>query len=224
MLTIKQQDELQQAIKNYNFPIVAFDFQLNQQLSFQNMYSLEKYIFDLLLETDTKSVKNGLSNVLYWGYATSGYRDHRISLFRDKVKDVQLQEAIQLFHQTLKPKITELKALNMPQFSGISFISKIRMFLNPQESAVLDKQIIKMKFSSYGNKTILNKVSHSAKETQIRPSKPNSDAYEDWCQKLLEISIKYYDLKYRAVDIERGLFSLIRQNKLKNATSILANA
>jgi len=29
-------------------------------------------------------VKNGLSNVLYWGFAQVGYRDKRVSIFRIK--------------------------------------------------------------------------------------------------------------------------------------------
>jgi len=224
MLTTEQKRDLQEAIENYNFPTVAFDFKLDQELQLKNMYKVEEYIISLLLNPDSSAIRDGLSNILYWGYATAGYRDYRVSLFRENVTSYQLQIAGELFRRTAQPTITEIKELGMPQFSGISFISKIRMFLDPEKSAVLDKQIIKMKFSAYGEQTILAKVSHSPKEGQIRPSKPNSYAYEAWCHRLLAISTCNFDSKYRAVDIERGLFALIRKGKLDDAAKILANA
>ena len=224
MLTIEQKRDLQKAIENYNFPTVAFDFKLNKELQFDNMHDLEKHVLNLLLNPDITAIKDGLSNVLYLGYATSGYRDYRVKLFRKNVTDHQLRVVGKLFQRTLQPSITEIKELRMPQFSGISFISKIRMFLDPESSAVLDKQIIKIKFSTHGKQTVLAKISYTLKESQLRPSKPNSNAYEAWCQRLLEISTRNFDSKYRAVDIERGLFALIRNGKLNYAAKILANA
>ncbi len=173
----------------------------------KSIVDIEKYIKDLLISKDSLMVKNGLSNVLYWGYATSGYRDYRVSEFRNKVTPEQLADFKLLFSQSKKPSMLELKKVGMPQYSGISFLSKIRMFLDPDNSATLDKQIMKMKFTTLGEESVLSQFSH--KTGQILPTSKNSVAYESWCKKLLSISQDYFEGKYRAVDVERGFFKII---------------
>lgn len=224
MLTNTQKFDLETSIINYSFPCVAYDFNNNTELQFESIIQLEFHIFNQLNSQDITNIKDGLSNVLYWGYARSGYRNYRVNLFRNKITDIQLKSAQQLFKRTQQPSITSIKSLSMPQFSGISFISKICMFLNPQTSAVLDLQIMKMKFTEYGNNTVLNNISHTLRETGIRASNPNSVAYTTWCDKLLEISDIYFNSKYRVVDIERGFFVLIEKNQIDYASRILAEA
>ncbi len=224
MLTNLQKEDLQEAITKYDFPQVAYDFKSNVELQFDNMLKLESYIFKQLSSQDSSSIKDGLSNVLYWGYATSGYGKYRVDQFRQNVTEEQMMAAQQLFQKTLRPTIASLKALSMPQFSGISFISKIRMFLSPDDSAILDRQIMKMKFTNHGEDTILANFSHTQNETQIRASNPNSLAYEAWCTRLFDISSINFDSQYRVVDIERGFFILIRNGMTDYAVKILTEA
>ena len=147
-----------------------------------------------------------------------------MTYFRDRVTDKQLVIFKEKIKYTNKPKLHDIKSIGLPQFSGISFISKIRMFLNPKSSAVLDQQIMKMKFTNSGKKTILENIFYSKNETQIRTSRHNSSVYEDWCKKLVDISNGYFNSEYRAADIERGFFILVRKGETEQAANILLNA
>ena len=140
--------------------------------------------------------------------------------FRDKVTHEQLVAARDLFKNE-KPSIKELKSLGMPEYSGISFLSKIRMFFSPTNSATLDRQIMKMKFQGYP--TVLDSVSFTEKETLIRPSGANSNGYELWCEKLINISSVYFDGKYRPVDVERGFFHMIANLDQSNYAAEILN-
>ncbi len=224
MLTNIQKHDLEKAINSYSFPCVAYDFDNSVELKFKNIFQLESYIFKQLTSQNIEDLKNGLSNVLYWGYARAGYRDYRVQVFRSKIDDVHLNLVQQLFKKTLEPSISDIKKLSIPHFSGISFISKICMFLNPKLSAVLDLQIMKIKFAQFGKDTVLNNISHSLAETAIRASSPNSIAYASWCNRLFEISKNYFHSKFRVVDIERGFFVLILKNQIEYASRILADS
>ena len=61
-------------------------------------------------------------------------------------------------------------------------------------------------------------------ETQIRVTKSNQSVYDDWRSECLHINTTYFKSKYRAVDIERGLFSLMQSGKVTTAQSIYINA
>lgn len=223
MFSEKQHSDFHQAIISYDFPAVVYDFTNNCEIKMANMIAVEQFIYDQLTSQDLDEVKNGLSNVLHWGHATAGYRDVRVQRFRSKVTSDQLQKSSQLFRRSITPSLHEIKVIGMPEYSGISFISKIRMFLSPETSAVLDKRIVKMKFTECGPRTVLGELSHSVRETQIRPSNHNSEVYKKWCDRLVEISKNNFAGKYRAVDIERGFFKLIEDsNQIEYAAELLS--
>ena len=102
----------------------------------------------------------------------------------------------------------------------MSFVSKIRMFLDPANSATLDRQI--MKIHKAANGTILSRF--HLQPTQIPITCQNAKAYEEWCQKMKEISRQYFDDRFRAVDIERGLFQLVQSRRAAVAAQILKDA
>ena len=110
----------------------------------------------------------------------------------------------------------------MPQFSGMSFISKVRMFLAPTSYVILDQQLLKINNEPF--ETLLNKIKFGKKETQIRISKDNITVYKKWCDKCIEISNTIFNGIYRAVDIERGFFTLIQNDNATLAAKILSKA
>ena len=50
-----------------------------------------------LLSQDLGEVRDGLSNVLYWGFYNAGYRDCRVEDFRQRVTLAKLRDASDLF-------------------------------------------------------------------------------------------------------------------------------
>ena len=170
---------------------------------------------------DAERIKDGLSNVLYWGYAQMGIRDTRVQRFRTKVKTSQLKQAGELFRRPRFPSVSEIKNLRLPEFSGLSFVSKIRMFLDPDDSATLDWQI--MKIHERCPTTVLARL-RIGNSTQIPITHNNSEAYEAWCRRMTEISRVHFGGCFRAVDIEHGLFQLIQRGEVETAAQILNEA
>ena len=165
---------------------------------------------------------NSFKIVIYWGYAQVGYRDSRVEKFRNNVSNGQLYDNSLLFKNISGDSLIKIKKINLPEFSGMSFISKIRMFLDPTNYVILDRQILKMSRTPY--RTLLNNIAFGNEETQIRISKNNASVYPNWCKKCLDISILYYEGRYRAVDVERGFFTLIQKGRVEFAAEILAKA
>jgi hypothetical protein len=164
--------------------------------------------------------KDGLSNVLYWGFAQmGGLADVRVGHFRTRVNQERLQAASLLLSGTPRPTLQAIKNLRLPQFSGVSFVSKVRMFLDPAGSATLDQQIMKI----HGERptTVLAAVRPS--KTNIPVSATNSAAYEAWCERLDYIRKKYLP-NVRVVDIERGLFHLIQSGNVATSAVLLDDA
>lgn len=86
----------------------------------------------------------------------------------------------------------------------------------------MDKQIIKM--NQVQIPTLLNEIAFGKNETRIRISNNNISVYLNWCKKCSSISQAYFDGLYRAVDIERGFFTLIQNGNVDQAAEILLNA
>ena len=68
------------------------------------------------------------------------------------------------------PSMQEIKNLKMPQFSGMSFISKVLMFLNPANFCVLDQQIARLRNQPGVGYNILDNLVFGEQENQIRIS------------------------------------------------------
>jgi hypothetical protein len=215
--------DLKNAIDRYAFPCAYFDFLRNRPTNQPNMLSVEKLIRTDLLSGKTNLVKNGLSNVIYWGYAQVGYCDYRVKRFRKNVTKKQLENANSLFQNVNGDGLAKIKKINLPEFSGMSFITKIRMFLDPLNYVILDRQILKINQKAEKFPTLLKEIPFGGKETQIRVSKKNIYVYNNWCEKCREIAEFLDGKKYRAVDMERGFFTLIQGNQIELAASILSS-
>lgn len=217
-LTRSQAKCLSAAASRYAFPPAYFDYSSNVTITGLTMAEVEARIrHNLLSGTD---VKDGLSNVLYWGFAQmGGLAAVRVDRFRSTVTQHQLMAASQLFATNPRPTLLDIAGIKLPQFSGVSFVSKVRMFLDPKASATLDKQI--MKIHTHRPTTVLADVRQSP--TSIPVNSQNSAAYEAWCLRLAHIQRTYVP-SLRVVDVERGLFQLIQWGCAHCAADILADA
>lgn len=221
-LTNDQVNLLQDAVTGYAFPCAYYDF-VNDIPDYQpNMIAVENLIQADLTSANAALVKNGLSNVLYWGYAQVGFRDVRVNRFRMNVTNDNLIAAATLFDNMVGDGLVQIRDIGLPEFSGMSFVSKVRMFLNPENYVTLDKQILKM--NEIPVPTVLNEIAFGQNETRIRISGPNVIVYNNWCGKCVHISNTYYDGQYRAADIERGFFALIQRRETQRAAEMLSDA
>jgi hypothetical protein len=208
------------AVNGYSFPTAHFDFSTQTPIVGLSMTQLETRIRQQLLSSSISDVKDGLSNVLYWGFAQmGGVADVRVERFRSAVTDAKLKQASALFAKQRRPALYDIARLKLPQFSKVSFVSKIRMYLDPVESATLDRQIMQM--HQVHSDTVLANVKEYP--TSIPTSIVNSNAYESWCERLADIAQAYLP-SARVVDIERGLFQMIQSGYVTEAAGILKSA
>ena len=214
-LTLQQVNDLAASIQEYAFPAVYFDFHRNIQVNAGNMQALEAVILGMLRSPQTQQIKNGLANVIYWGNANAGYQMARVNQFRNGVTDAHLGQFQGLVDNGNIPTLHDIARIGMPQFSGVSFISKIIMFLNPAQYCVLDLLLSRLG-RVQGNKALHNLVVN----TQVRVTVNNSNVYYQWCQECQDISNQYYAGRYRVVDVERGFFNLIQNGQLEYVQQI----
>lgn len=219
-LTQQQIEILADAINNYDFPKRTYNFQSGKEVSHPSMRQLETSIRDKLTSCDAIDVEDGLSNILYWGYYRIGYRDVRVNKFRSKVKKQQLIHASKVFQNLSGPGIRIIKNLNLPEFSGISFISKVRMFLDPHQYAILDQKL--MRLAKFEPVTLFYHI--KVYPTSIPCTINNERVYQNWCDICSKASELYFqEQEFIAVDIERGIFHLIENGQEKIAANIIAN-
>lgn len=187
-LSTSQVHQLSTAIAGYAFPSAYFDYVANIPVVGLTMPQVESRIRSDLISGAPSLTKDGLSNVLYWGFAQmGGLASVRVDRFRTQISQPQLQAASQLLSGTPRPALHAIASLRLPQFSGVSFVSKVRMFLDPTRSATLDQQI--MKIHGVRATTVLAAVRRS--KTSIPVSAANSAAYEAWCDRLDYIRSTY---------------------------------
>ena len=92
-----------EAIRDYDFPAVPYDFTEEKHLHHDSMLAVEQYIGTLLRSKDVSVVKDGLSNVLYWGYARQPRRrDFRVSDFRKTIPDPEREPKLDQFAQLMR--------------------------------------------------------------------------------------------------------------------------
>jgi hypothetical protein len=114
-LSQEQAELLRHAIEDYAFPPNLYDFVNNRCDHQPNTTEIETRIKADLTCGDWQRVKNGLSNVLYWGWGQSpGLRDARVKRFRMKANESQLRQAAQLFQKCPPPSLLEIKRLELP--------------------------------------------------------------------------------------------------------------
>ncbi|MBK9166392.1 MAG: hypothetical protein IPM24_02890 [Bryobacterales bacterium] len=219
-LNESQTSELQEAIAKYAFPAVYFDFRRQAEVRIKDMGPVETAIRKMLTSDANGQVLDGLANVLYWGYAQVGYRDRRVRRFRAEATEDQLNGFRTMLGCPDSVGLAAIAAIKLPEFSGVSFVSKILAFLDPVKYCVLDRQLVKLA-TRPGNRA-LHRV--SAAGTQIRITAKNRQAYDEWREECASISTQYFNGRYRAVDIERGFFQLVQAGRVTLAQELYVAA
>ena len=136
-------------VQAFSFPAVTFDFVNDRACRHSDMRGVEKHVRDLLCSGDSCAVRDGLSNVLYWGWAQApGLRDFKVAAFRKKLQpgDHRLagfSKLVKSMPESATDRLLALKCLKLPQFSQMSFTTKILMFLDPNSYPVLDLKLAK---------------------------------------------------------------------------------
>jgi hypothetical protein len=214
-LTGQQMQILRDAMAAYDYPSVVYSFRADRELNLPSMRDVESHITGALCSDDPEQIKDGLSNVLYWGYARSkGRQSDRVARFRNNVSREQLTMASQLFQEMSGPGVLKIKGLRLPQFSGMSFVSKIRMFLAPNDFVTLD---LKLMANLMQAKTVnmFHEAPYRLGDTSIRVTRKSEAFYQGWCDACRSLAVRYIHPEGRAVDVERALFHLIGQERMR---------
>ena len=212
---------LRAAVEKYRFPTVTYDFATEHEICHPDMSAVEQYIQERLRARRTKAVKDGLANVLYWGYSCSpGMRGYRVGRFRNKVTEEELKEFIGVTGLARMPGPFDIKRIGLPEFGGMSFATRIIMFLNPESQPVLDMKIAES-FSQTSEfpplqALVFRKRADFGKEadTYIRITRKNERVYEKWASWCRDTAASVNaesgssGNRVRAVDVERAVFAL----------------
>ncbi len=203
------------AVEAFDYPAVTFDSETNREIRHSDMTGVERHIRNQLLSDNLGEVKNGLSNVIYWGFASQNVACARYRVFRERITVDNIRRFAELVGHLRGPGLLDVKRLRMPQFTQMSFVSKLRMFLDPVSYPVLDLQIAR--FAASNPFPPLEGL--KMQKTYIPISKDNERIYHNWaawCRAIAEQvneepTSPCRDL--RAVDVERGIFTLIHSDK-----------
>ena len=226
------------ALERYSFPPVTFDFESERECCHDGlvrpheaMRGVEKCVGELLRSPDARAVRDGLSNVLYWGFAQQpGLQRDRVHRFRDRIQpsDPRLDGFMKFVNsmtsQAAAELLIDLRRLGLPQFSQMSFTTKILMFLDPSRFAVLDLKIARVAkqcgFSSMQELRIY---------TAIPITRANADCYGRWTSWCEGIAGRVNGMpgapcrNLSAVDVERAVFSLAALGLTDDARRLLAD-
>ena len=197
-----------------------FEYKLRYSLevSHSDMIGVESLIKCQLRSSNWREVKHGLLNVIYWGFSgdQKSRRPSRVGEFYERVTKPQICDFMNKVNDSSEPKLVCIEKIGMPIFSNMSLVSKVAMFLDPNNYPVLDERISRL---SHIDPSPVKDLKIYPTYIPIHPSgnrrdgkKPNCRIYEDWaswCQGIAHLMKQECDFPFRAVDVERGLFWLI---------------
>lgn len=218
-LNRQQLSTLISAIKEYDYPAKLYDFKKGKEILFNGMRELEDYLKNGLVSNDLETVKFALANIVYWGNINSGYCQNCTQKFLNGITDKKLECAINLFSKIEGDGLKELKKIGLPQFTNMSFISKLRMFLDPETYVTLDRKLLKIKTS--GVQTLFDNISEQ--QTYIPINQQNCNGYLLWCKKCKQTAKACENEEVIAVDVERGIFHMVDEGEIHQAAMIVAN-
>ena len=222
-----------EALGGYDFPKVTWSFRRARETRHESMSSVEERVGELLRSGDPGTIRDGLSNVLYWGHARQpGRRDFKVRDFRDAVRedDPSLGGFAEFARSLEQPPaaagrsgLLAVRRLRLRQFGQISFASKILMFLDPTRFPVLDLKIA----GAFANGGFPPLAGLRFGPGGIPITRSNAGAYDDWarwCGSIAglvnrEPASPRRDL--RTVDVERALFKLVDSGTLDKAWALL---
>ena len=196
---------LRRALGKYYYPCVVWDFSNQREIILPSMRKVEEVIRTQLTSRKPSLVKQGLANVVFWGHRSTGRWKPRLARFLDQVTVAQLEQAAQQLPGITGPGLGAIRELSLPEFSRISFLSKLRMFLDPVRHVVLDLRLARLKKATTA--TLFKGLSVQA--TCIPCTLSNERVYGCWCS----VCDKWgRHLKWPAVDVERAVFVLAEED------------
>ena len=223
-------DLLSEAFSGFSFPTVTFDFAGEDERRHEDMRGVEDCIGTSLRSDDVSRVRDGLSDVLFWGYARQGRRNFKVRNFRSRMESDDGQQRLAGFLEFVRSRpetcaaerLIALKKLKLPEFGQVSFATKILMFLDPEHYPVLDLKIART-VKQCGFRPLLPLTIH----TGIPITSANAMCYERWACWCRDIAARVnrasgsggQDL--RAVDVERALFALTDSQRMGDACRLL---
>ena len=209
---------LHEAVEGYDFPRVVYDFRAARESRCEDMFRVEERIGALLRSPDPDGIRDGLSNVLYWGYARQpGRRDFKVRNFRDATPagDARLHQFAEFVRSrgerppAAGAELLDIKRLMLRQFGQMSFATKILMFLDPR-FPVLDLKVARA-FAN-GGFAPLTRLRFDKGGIGITLSNVNVyEGWARWCREIAGLANEEPPSSrrgLRAVDVERALFSL----------------
>ena len=218
-LNSSQLKELQDAVQRYDYPKVTYDFRTKRELKHPTMREVETAIKSDLMSTHLDSVRCGIASVVYWGHRRAGYHWYRVERFLNDVTEQQVRQAMGCFHSMRGAGLGSIKRLRLREFSNMSFVSKLRMFLDPRQFVVLDQTLMELEFAS--NQTLFKQVKQ--RKTYVPITGPNERRYEEWSHLCTRASKTYFrGTDVIAVDVERGIYQLVNEGQLEMAAEIVA--
>ena len=121
-------------------------------------------------------------------------------------------------------RLRALKRLKLPQFSQMSFTTKILMFLDPNSYPVLDLKLAKAYAQRGGFPPLQDLTVHMSIPITVN----NGTCYGQWAYWCRSIAARVNGAPgspcrdLRAVDVERALFVLADSGRMGEALSLLA--
>lgn len=223
-------DLLCEAFSLFSFPTVTFEYDSKAERRHEDMRGVENCIGSSLRSDDPARVRDGLSNVLFWGYARQGRRDFKVRTFRSRMESDDGRQALAGFLEFVRSRpesraakrLLALRKLKLPEFGQVSFATKILMFLDPENCPVLD-----LKIGRTGKRCEFPPLRGLRIATSIPITRANATCYEQWacwCRDIAATVNKASGTRrqdLRAVDVERALFALADSKRVDDACRLL---
>lgn len=184
---------LKDAIERYSYPAVTYDFINCYEIKYCSVNELIDDVNPLLMSSNLDDQKEGLKRIIYWG----NLNDNRFKCSNFETIDINYTK-INYFAGV--KNLNDLKKLKIPYFGQTSFGSKLLTFINRREFVILDSKI---------NKFLLFNCN-------FKEFKNFNSTYQKWldiCTLLAnDINNTIHCKPYYPVDVERGIFQLIKEN------------
>jgi hypothetical protein len=221
---------------------VGYDLTSQAPNDYGSFRALESAIHADLTDMDPARVHQGVVNVFVWGMEGGDRRFLSKSLetlvrYRREDKYTLAGVIFRLLDREIVdiPHLHIIKGLQLPGYSDMSFVSKLRMFLSPRRFTTMDLMLLN-RLRNQGDaptgRNLLDSFhcdpdSNGLHETSIKIDDQNEEAYRRWslfCRRVAENEFGGHQIHGRevwAADIERALYRMARSGQGQEARNIL---
>lgn len=213
-------------IREYDYPAVTYDCMRRRQRNHGSICSVERHINELLTSGEKESVKCGLLNVLYWGHATNVRLQGRwVAEFEERVTTDMLDEFMDGILPPPPPESPNghFRSIGLPGF-GMSFISKLAMFLCPDVYPVLDTNIARLRNDPFDFAPLRDmRMPARYIPTNTTNERCYGAEWARWCRDVAKLANRELpDLfRIRAADVEGAIFTAVRNDRYDDVKRLL---